>query len=366
MQKAKFALLASALLGLSSCAPIWPLSGDRANIPNYVASNVDPATCKPLKPTYWPARQPAVQRLSNDGDQALACAQLSVQLLTNRYNLEKHEIEAVRKASVVSLFGLGTTAGVNIAQDASKNQLQRLGLYAAGVAGADAAFGAAKQHEIYDDEIKALECVMRTDAALSLAEGAPRTYFDLNAINTLSNNLVGQFLPAPGSTEASRFASATAARALTVLVDAVSSNASLVAALSADANREKRAKELVIARDDINYAVEDALFGNAEPSKIFDTMKSNLKKQAGGSVDAAASAQSHNKEAMQTFTTMALVQTESEKNRKAMQGFQAQLKQDWVAQSSTQAAVDVLTKVFADCVGMAPPPAKGGDQGGSS
>ena len=126
MQKAKFALLAPALLGLSSCAPIWPLSGDRANIPNYVASNVDPATCKPLKPTYWPARQPAVQRLSNDGDQALACAQLSVQLLTNRYNLEKHEIEAVRKASVVSLFGLGTTAGVNIAQDASKNQLQRL------------------------------------------------------------------------------------------------------------------------------------------------------------------------------------------------------------------------------------------------
>ena len=152
------------------------------------------------------------------------------------------------------------------------------------------------------------------------AEGAPRTYFDLNAINTLSNNLVGQFLPAPGSTEASRFASATAARALTVLVDAVSSNASLVAALSADANREKRAKELVIARDDINYAVEDALFGNAEPSKIFDTMKSNLKKQAGGSVDAAASAQSHNKEAMQTFTTMALVQNGKREELKSNAG----------------------------------------------
>jgi len=328
---------------------------ERVDLPGYVKK---PDDCN-IKPT----------------PNTVDCARRSVQTLADKYDNEKRILEATHNGGVLSLFGLGTAAGINAIQKGSKNQLQRLGIAAGGVVGFDDAFGVDGQHVIYDSGVTALDCVMRTDVALDVATESSKKNDNAGAnaemlmANQNTDALSVLNLPRTSATF-SDLDKIMAIQAIGDVSEAIKTNDVLNSELTLATLPDVRSMGLIAARDDINKAVEVALYKNADPSKIFDAMKSGLQKFAGGAAGAAQANQSAAAKAasksviLENLQTAAAMDVMSAKNRRTARNadaFNSVTSMEYnllKAANGNAGATQPLTDTYQACIALAAPSPK--------
>ncbi len=352
MQILRILLSGATVVVLSGCAntdssvpPIWPMAEPRTDIPDYIK---DGGGCP------------------SENNNPLGCARADVQALTNSYFGEEQQIASFKNGGVLSLFGLGTAAGINTIQKGSKNQLQRLGIAAGAIVGFNDAFGSDGQHAIYDAGVTALECVMRTDAAVDQVSkqlGIPTQTLKAEDVLSLANrtdaNLTLLRMPTDKLFDPSHPIEETAMEGRTYgsLLDAtLSAQVFSHDIRSLSQNPDARAKSLIAARDDINQAVENALYKNGDITTIYSKMATDLKNSVGPAAGAGQATQGNSATAApQVSMTMRLFDINT------MSVFAAaQLNNTVVGDTSRP-----LTDAYEGCIALAatkpptPPPGKG-------
>jgi len=400
--------LSVSLCGCTSVAPVWPMSEPAAEFPHYptVTSTPSPLVCVDGAPPVT----------ANSPDNLLFCAQQEIVRTGDAYASEKRTIEAVKNGEILVLFGLGTAAGVNVAEKGSKGPLLTLGLAATSLLGLSTALGVDGQQQIYGAGVAATECLKNVDAALddvkkaqtksqlmypevfASLEGvddrtaksisvdggrrifAPRNARDIEALDaTPATQLPSVLKPHLTALKQSRDAlqasvAAIPARearinsvqqatlassmsqtfdALAFIQDAATSEDALRDAVNAATDPTQRARNLTKGLNGIKQAVADSLYKNVDLSKIFDATKAGLQKVAGTAAAIAPTVTSAANKAQPKAPTLRTL-TAPTLDKATVANANQQLAQLAAIQLTTD-ATQKLTDTYDTCVGMAVP-----------
>lgn len=303
-----------------------------------------------------------------------------------RYRAQARVLSDIKNGAALSLFGLGTTAGLNLVQDGSKAQLRTLGLWAAGIAGFDKVLGLSGQHDTYVAAENAVLCSLNVDAALDQAGmagrgpelqgamgrlGMPSSSAQNGGGNDQSESKVQESindLSFSGATAygliKSKTVNTTTAEgaALTFVLlnslayinEATAEGAKLVSALHSETQPNARAQNLQNAINKINAAVESRLYKNTNLSAIYSAMVDGLKQQAGASVQAQAKSKNAATKANAAGAGAVLSASNTHGLALASMFMSAQT-------VTNNSQVEQLASTYDSCVNMmaAPSPAKG-------
>jgi hypothetical protein len=298
----KFAMpaIVVAVFATASCSPLWPAVDplQTSNLPWLdSASAVESVSYTSITKKDTPAKQ-------------LAQAQNYAQATLVEFSQQKTILQHYKNGEVLALFGLGTTAGVNVVVSGGKEQLRTLGLFAAGILGLDQTVGLTSQYTLYAAGVTATDCLINVDAAQdAVANGAMAfRYLDADGNSNIakmspavmsaymSNNTKQNIERLAGVFSDRLSADHTFSEQLNdyngITVSALARNAAEalqahLAAANSAADPSARASMLAEGIFKIRTAVQDQLFKSADTTKIYSAMQTAMSaavaKPSGGS-----------------------------------------------------------------------------------
>ena len=168
IRAALFGATAISLAACTSIPPVWPLSEMPSPALGYPTVSGSPQACEP-------STSPALTSTPPTPDQSLYCAQLHAATVAAKFAREQRTIEAVKNGETLTLFGVGTAAGIEGIVTKAVTPARNLGLAAVALAGLDSALGVSGQRKAYEAAATSMACIIRTDAALQTAMAAVMT-----------------------------------------------------------------------------------------------------------------------------------------------------------------------------------------------